>query len=68
MKDWAPSIIATALFAFLSPGVIIQMPGRYRPVDFVSLKTSWASIFVHAVLYGLLLILFLVVLHAHLYI
>jgi Protein of unknown function (DUF3339) len=68
MKDWAPPIIASALFAVLSPGAILQMPGRYRPVDFISMKTSWASIFVHAVLFGLLLTLFLVILQAHLYI
>ncbi|XP_078160734.1 DUF3339-domain containing protein [Carex rostrata] len=68
MKDWAPPIIATALFALLTPGAILQMPGRYRPVDFVSMKTSWASIFVHAVLFGLLLMLFLVILQPHLYI
>ncbi|KAJ4818745.1 hypothetical protein LUZ62_031311 [Rhynchospora pubera] len=68
MKDWAPPLIASALFAFLSPGVILQMPGRYRPVDFMNMKTSCASIFVHAVLFGLLLMIFLVILQAHLYI
>ncbi|KAF0920863.1 hypothetical protein E2562_037507 [Oryza meyeriana var. granulata] len=68
MKDWAPTIIASALFALLCPGGILQMPGRNRPVDFMNLKTSLASIVVHAVIYGLLLMLFLVILEAHLYI
>jgi hypothetical protein len=29
MIDWAPAIIATALFALLCPGGILQMPGRW---------------------------------------
>ncbi|XP_008798930.1 uncharacterized protein LOC103713698 [Phoenix dactylifera] len=68
MKDWAPSIIASALFAFLSPGVILQLPGRNRPVDFMNMKTSWVSILAHALIFGLLLMLFLVILQAHLYV
>ncbi|CAK7328325.1 unnamed protein product [Dovyalis caffra] len=67
MNDWAAPLIAAALFAFLSPGVVFQMPGKERPLDFMNMKTSLASIFVHMVIYGLLLVLFLVVLHAHLY-
>ncbi|XP_057488934.1 uncharacterized protein LOC130774910 [Actinidia eriantha] len=67
MKDWAALIIASALFAFLSPGLIIQMPGKHRPVDFLNMKTSLVSILLHTVLYGLLLILFLIVLNLHLY-
>ena len=67
MKDWAALIIASALFAFLSPGLIIQMPGKHRPVDFLNMKTSLVSILLHTVLYSLLLILFLIVLDLHLY-
>ncbi|PKU75322.1 uncharacterized protein LOC110111086 [Dendrobium catenatum] len=68
MKDWAASIIASALFGFLSPGVIIQMAGRYRPVEFFNMKTSCVSILVHALIFAILLMLFLIILHPHLYI
>ncbi|XP_039064899.1 uncharacterized protein LOC120210182 [Hibiscus syriacus] len=68
MNDWAPSLIAAALFAFLSPGLLLQLPGKHHPIDFMNMKTSAAAIFVHSVLYALFLILFLVVLHVHLYI
>ena len=68
MNDWAAPLIAAALFALLTPGTIFQMPGRERPFDFMNMKTSIASMFVHAVLFGLFLILFLVVLHIHLYV
>ncbi|KAE8661637.1 ribonucleoside-diphosphate reductase [Hibiscus syriacus] len=66
MRDWAAPLIASALFAFLSPGLILQIPGKNQPIGFMNMKTSVASIFVHAVLYVLFLILFLVVLHIHL--
>ncbi|KAF9606439.1 hypothetical protein IFM89_025148 [Coptis chinensis] len=40
MNDWAAPIIAVALFGFLTPGLLFQMPGKHRPVDFVNMKTS----------------------------
>ncbi|XP_038989309.1 uncharacterized protein LOC108511737 [Phoenix dactylifera] len=66
MKDWAPSIIDSALFAFLSPGVIFQLPGKHRPVDFMNMKTSWAT--PGSPFWPMLLMSFLVILQAHLYI
>ncbi|KAK9090092.1 hypothetical protein Sjap_023269 [Stephania japonica] len=68
MKDWAAPIFAVALFALLSPGLLFQMPGKNQPVGILNMKTSIASILVHAVIYGLLLMLFLVILHLHLYV
>ncbi|KAJ8767960.1 hypothetical protein K2173_020900 [Erythroxylum novogranatense] len=68
MNDWAASLIAAALFALLSPGLVFQMPGKERPVDFVNMKTSLPSMFIHLLIYGLLLVLFLVILHLHLYV
>ncbi|EYU34815.1 hypothetical protein ABFS82_11G137800 [Erythranthe guttata] len=67
MKDYAAVMIGTALFAFLSPGLLIQLPGKHRPLDFLNMKTSFVSIFIHTLLYGLLLILFLLILNIHLY-
>nr|VDD61692.1 unnamed protein product [Brassica oleracea] len=67
MHDWAAPLIASALFASLSPGLILQFPGKESPVDFMNMKTTVASIFVHTILYGLFLILFLVVLNVHVY-
>lgn len=68
MNDWASPLIATALFAFLSPGIIILIPGKTRPVEVLSMKTNVAAMFFHAVVYGLLLILLLVILNVHLYV
>ncbi|KAM0954722.1 hypothetical protein ACFX13_023619 [Malus domestica] len=67
MKDWAAPLIASALFAFLLPGLVFQMPGKERPLEFMNMKTSIASMFLHAVIYGLLLILFLIILDIHIH-
>lgn len=67
MKDYAALLIGTALFAFLAPGLLIQLPGKHRPVDFLNMKTSVASMLVHTVIYALFLILFIIVLNVHLY-
>ncbi|KAK4843949.1 hypothetical protein QYF36_014700 [Acer negundo] len=52
MNDWAAPLIAVALFAFLTPGLVLQIPGKNRPIDFLDMKTSVASIFVHTVLFA----------------
>ncbi|GLT57148.1 hypothetical protein SLA2020_301370 [Shorea laevis] len=68
MRDWAAPLIAAALFAFLSPGLLVQLPGNGGPVRFMNWQTSVASILVHAVLYFLLLVFFLVFLHNHIHV
>lgn len=67
MHDWAAPIVAAALFAFLAPGLVFQMPGNETPVGLMNMKTSVISMLLHAVLYGLFLILLLVILDLHIY-
>lgn len=67
MHDWAAPIVAAALFAFLAPGLVFQMPGNESPIGFMNMKTSVISMLLHAVLYGLFLILLLVILDIHIY-
>ncbi|XP_071692324.1 uncharacterized protein [Rutidosis leptorrhynchoides] len=67
MHDWAAPIIASALFALIAPGLVVQMPGKESPIGFMNMKTSIIAIFIHTILYGLLLILFLVILDIHMY-
>ncbi|PWA69350.1 hypothetical protein CTI12_AA298760 [Artemisia annua] len=40
MNDWAAPILASALFAFLAPGLVFQMPGNESPIGFMNMKTS----------------------------
>ncbi|KAL7106635.1 hypothetical protein ACP275_06G005900 [Erythranthe tilingii] len=67
MNDYAGVMIATALFGFMCPGLLFQLPGRNRAVEFVSMNTSVSAIVLHTVVYGLLLFLFLVLLNVHIY-
>ncbi|XP_068664757.1 uncharacterized protein [Aristolochia californica] len=67
MRDWAPSLVSLALFGLLTPGLVFQLPGKHKPVDFMNMKTSVISIMVHAVIFGMLLMLFQVILHVHVY-
>ncbi|XP_011098904.1 uncharacterized protein LOC105177437 [Sesamum indicum] len=68
MNDFAPLMIATALFAFLSPGLVLQLPGKTKAVEFLNMKTSVPAVVFHTVIYGLLLVLFLIVLNVHVYV
>ncbi|KAL8521062.1 hypothetical protein ACS0TY_011562 [Phlomoides rotata] len=67
MRDYAALLIGTALFALLSPGLLLQLPGKQRPAEFLNMKTSLVSMLLHTLIYALLLTLFLILLNIHLY-
>lgn len=67
MGDWGPVIIAVVLFVLLSPGLLFQIPGRHRVVEFGNMQTSGASIVVHAVIFFGLVTVFLVIIGVHIY-
>ncbi|XP_030440143.1 uncharacterized protein LOC115662098 [Syzygium oleosum] len=67
MGDWGPVIIAVVLFVLLSPGLLFQIPGRHRVVEFGNMQTSGASVVVHAVIFFGLVTVFLVVIGVHIY-
>ncbi|PPR83185.1 hypothetical protein GOBAR_AA37536 [Gossypium barbadense] len=46
MSDWGPIIVALVLFVLLAPGLLFQVPGHHRCVEFGNFKTSGASILV----------------------
>ncbi|CAN4099233.1 unnamed protein product [Withania somnifera] len=51
MLDWAPIIIGYLLFILLSPGLIFQLPGNQRHVEFSSFSTNGKAIFLHTLLF-----------------
>ncbi|XAR58282.1 hypothetical protein NMG60_11026719 [Bertholletia excelsa] len=51
MSDWGPVFVSVVLFVLLTPGLLFQMPGRNRCVEFGNFQTSGASILVHSVIY-----------------
>ncbi|CAM6111824.1 unnamed protein product [Calypogeia fissa] len=46
--------IAVILFIILSPGLLLQIPGDERPVEFTNNRTSLSSIIVHAIVFAIL--------------
>ncbi|XP_009344273.1 uncharacterized protein LOC103936158 [Pyrus x bretschneideri] len=67
MADWGPVVIAVVLFVLLTPGLLFQIPGRGRLVEFGNMQTSAASIVVHAIIYFGLLTIFLIAIGVHIY-
>ncbi|KAJ6977780.1 hypothetical protein NC653_029622 [Populus alba x Populus x berolinensis] len=66
-EDWGPVIIAVVLFVLLVPGLLFQIPGRNRVVEFGNMQTSGASIVVHAIIYFGLITIFLIAIGVHIY-
>ncbi|XP_062206807.1 uncharacterized protein LOC133908695 [Phragmites australis] len=66
MGDWGPVVVATVLFVLLSPGLLLQLPGKGgRLVEFGNMQTSAASIFVHSIIFFALAAVFLVAVGVH---
>ncbi|CAH2070432.1 unnamed protein product [Thlaspi arvense] len=63
MTDWVPAIVATVLFVILTPGLLFQVPGNDKFVDFGKMETSGYSILLHSFIYFGLLTVFTVVIH-----
>ncbi|CAL0306749.1 unnamed protein product [Lupinus luteus] len=67
MADWGPVLIAVVLFVLLSPGLLFQLPGSGRVIEFGNMHTSAASIIVHTIIYFGLITIFLVVIGVHIH-
>ena len=67
MADWGPVVIAVVLFVLLSPGLLFQIPGRGKVVEFGNMHTSGAAILVHAIIYFGLITIFLIAIGVHIY-
>ncbi|CAN1313570.1 hypothetical protein LINPERPRIM_LOCUS28995 [Linum perenne] len=59
MSDWGPVFVAMVLFVLLTPGLLFQVPGRNRCIEFGNFQTSGASILIHSLLYFALVCVFL---------
>ncbi|KAJ1685541.1 hypothetical protein LUZ62_046161 [Rhynchospora pubera] len=67
MGDWGPVFISVLLFILLSPGLLFQLPGRTKVVEFGNFQTSGVSILVHAIIYFALIAIFLLAIGVHMY-
>ncbi|XP_030931552.1 uncharacterized protein LOC126707028 [Quercus robur] len=65
MADWGPVLIAVVLFVVLTPGLLFQLPGHSRVVDFCNMRTSGVSILVHTIIFFGLITIFLIAIGVH---
>ncbi|OAY69529.1 uncharacterized protein LOC109719128 [Ananas comosus] len=68
MSDWGPVFVAVILFVLLSPGLLFQIPGKGRVVEFGTLQTSGLSIIIHSIIFFALVAIFLLAVGVHMYI
>ncbi|BAT86633.1 hypothetical protein VIGAN_04430500 [Vigna angularis var. angularis] len=68
MLDCGAVVVSVVLYILLMPGLLFQVPGRSRCVEFGNFQTSAASILVHSLLYFGLICLFLLAVKVHFYI
>ncbi|XP_022863393.1 uncharacterized protein LOC111383510 [Olea europaea var. sylvestris] len=65
MSNWGQVFAGAVLFILLTPGLLIQMPGRNRFVEFGNFQTSGVSILVHSIIYFALICIFLLAIVVH---
>ncbi|XP_024533008.1 uncharacterized protein LOC112347052 [Selaginella moellendorffii] len=65
MADVVSLIIGAILFLILSPGLLLQIPGTERAVEFTNGRTSVASVITHTIVFVILLYLFQLAFHVH---
>jgi Protein of unknown function (DUF3339) len=68
MSDWAPVFIAFVFFILLSPGLLFQIPGKCRLIEFGNFQTSGVSILIHSVIFFAITAILLVAVGVHMYI
>ncbi|XP_039061521.1 uncharacterized protein LOC120205779 [Hibiscus syriacus] len=68
MSDWGPVFVSVMLFLLLTPGLLIQIPGRSRYVEFGTFHSSGVSILVHSIIYFALMCIFLIAIGVHMYV
>ncbi|GMP29695.1 hypothetical protein CsSME_00004683 [Camellia sinensis var. sinensis] len=63
--DWGPVVIGVVLFVVLTPGLLFQLPGKSRVVEFNNMQTSGVSILVHTIIFFGLITIFLIAIGVH---
>lgn len=67
MADWGPVLIGVVLFILLQPGLLFQIPGNNRHVEFGTIKTNGKAITVHTLIFFVLYAILILVVHVHIY-
>ncbi|KAK6928538.1 Protein of unknown function DUF3339 [Dillenia turbinata] len=67
MADWAPVLIGVILFVLLQPGMLFQLPGHSRQLEFGSMKTNGKAIAVHTLIFLAIFSILILAVHVHIY-
>ncbi|XP_074321482.1 uncharacterized protein LOC141658249 [Silene latifolia] len=67
MLDWGPILIGVLLFIILSPGLLFQLPGNDRHVEFGSFKTNPKAVIIHTLIFFAAFTIFIMAIGVHIY-
>lgn len=67
MADWAPIVIGLLLFILLSPGVLFQLPGNNKRVEFGNFQTNGKAIAIHTLLFFIIFTILILAAGMHIY-
>lgn len=67
MADWGPVLIGVVLFILLTPGLLFQIPGNSRQLEFGSMKTNGKAIALHTLIFFALYAILILAVHVHIY-
>lgn len=67
MADWAPIVIGLLLFILLSPGLLFQLPGNTRRVEFGGLQTNGKAIAIHTLIFFIIFTILILAVGFHIY-
>ncbi|OIW19101.1 hypothetical protein TanjilG_10319 [Lupinus angustifolius] len=67
MGDWGPVFVSVVLFILLTPGLLVQIPGNGKQLEFSSMKTNGKAIFIHTLIFFALFTILILALHLHIY-
>ncbi|CAF1784855.1 unnamed protein product [Brassica oleracea var. botrytis] len=65
--NWGPVLMSVILFIILTPGVLFQLPGKTKAVEFGGFQTSGAAIVIHTLIFFACITVSLIALHIHIY-
>ncbi|KAL7614812.1 hypothetical protein Lser_V15G07869 [Lactuca serriola] len=67
MADWGPILVGVVLFILLQPGLLFQLPGNAKQLEFGSMRTNGKAIAVHTLIFFAIYTILVLVLHIHIY-
>ncbi|KAG5230341.1 Transmembrane protein [Salix suchowensis] len=67
MADWAPILLGYVLFILLSPGLLFQVPGNTRRLEFSSFATNGKAIAVHTLIFFVIFTILILALGIRIY-